>query len=66
MFISEYAFPHLVADHDARLERELEHRRVAAERREERAVAEVPEGSHARRSRRASHRAASMHRARPA
>lgn len=33
MFISEVAFPHLMADRDARLAHELERRRVVDERR---------------------------------
>ena len=35
MLISEQSFPHLQAAHDARLEQELERRRVARERRDE-------------------------------
>ena len=35
MLISEQSFPHLQAAHDARLEQELEQRRVARERRDE-------------------------------
>ncbi|WP_127794568.1 hypothetical protein [Agromyces sp. LHK192] len=32
MYISEFAFPHLVADRDARMAEELEQRRVILER----------------------------------
>jgi hypothetical protein len=32
MQISEHLFPHLIAEHDARIERELEQRRVVLER----------------------------------
>ncbi|WP_308797383.1 hypothetical protein [Agromyces silvae] len=32
MQISEHLFPHLLAEHDARIERELEQRRMVAER----------------------------------
>lgn len=54
MQISEHLFPHLIAEHDARIERELEQRRVVLER-----LAEEQHGdaSHARaRARRSSGR----------
>jgi hypothetical protein len=41
MLISEQSFPHLRAAHDARLEQELERRRVARERLVEPAVVDV-------------------------
>ncbi|MGW9169367.1 hypothetical protein ACWGPP_17080 [Agromyces sp. NPDC055657] len=50
MYISETAFPHLAAEADARLARELERRRVIAER-----LAET--GEHSRRLGRGTRRA---------
>ena len=49
MLISEQSFPHLQAAHDARLEQELERRRVARERVEEAAMAGGTTGSPTRR-----------------
>jgi hypothetical protein len=49
MLISEQSFPHLQAAHDARLELELERRRVVQERFDEAAAALSVSGSQARR-----------------
>ncbi len=49
MLITEQSFPHLQAAHDARLEQELERRRVARERVEEAAMAGATTGSPTRR-----------------
>ncbi|MBM7832925.1 hypothetical protein JOE59_003630 [Agromyces cerinus] len=42
MLISELAFPHLVAANDERIDRDLERRRVALERRAEAAATAAP------------------------
>ena len=49
MLISEQSFPHLQAAHDARLEQELERRRVARERLDEGVEAGGGSGSPTRR-----------------
>lgn len=48
MLISELTFPHLMAEHEARLTRELERRRVVLERLDDEA-AERPADRHSRR-----------------
>ena len=49
MLISEQSFPHLQAAHDARLEQELERRRVIQERRDEATAVGAQGGPAARR-----------------
>jgi hypothetical protein len=49
MLISEQSFPHLQAAHDARLEPELERRRVIQERRDEATTVGAQGGQAARR-----------------
>jgi hypothetical protein len=51
MLISEQSFPHLQAAHDARLEQELERRRVAQERVDQAVAAGASGGLAARRRR---------------
>ena len=48
MLISELTFPHLLAEHEARLTRELERRRVVLERLDDE-TADRPAGRHSRR-----------------